>query len=710
MIRCCLIWLFLCLPLSAQAQTQTQEVMLRADRLLHDPASGQIEARGSVVIAHPSGYVQADLLRYDLATGRITHAEGVRLTRPDGAELRAGRAMMDADFANAQIGNLRLVLPNGLEFAAVSAQRRAGRYLNLYKSIASSCQVCPDQPIPLWLIRAERIVRDEEAGQIYLQNARFELGGTPVLWLPRFRIADPAKGRASGFLVPNWRSSDQLGRSLSLPYYIVLSDQADLTIAPLFTNRGTVLVDSTYRRRFAKGTLDMRGALAYDSASSTQEIDAFGSLHARFDIGRGYRLETVLAHSSDKTFPIKFGLTNASRLESRITLSRQTAATRFELSALRFQTLRNDEQDAQLPLIAPQLRWRHFGVGPFAGQITGDLELTGLTRRDGRDMLKLHGGGEWRKSWTSSSGLIAQISHSLYGTVASVSDAGAFSGQSARISGTVAAKLRWPFMRAHEGGLDMIEPVAELVLSRAHRTGPNLPNEDSQAMEFDAANLFALNRFPGNDRLEEGWRLNLGVHSSHFNAKGWNFDLTLGQVLRAKSTNGYPSNTGLNNIRSNLVAAAVFDLPPYLTLSNQTLFDRQFNFSRNDIQLSLAYGRGSLAANYVYLDPDLEDGGAGKHNELSLSGKYQLGDFWTIDAELQRNLETRQNMRSKLGLEYRNDCVAIRFSASRQHVASATLPAATEYGLNIALAGLGAPGAERARRCTGTAVQRSGVR
>jgi len=68
----------------------------------------------------------------------------------------------------------------------------------------------------------------------------------------------------------------------------------------------------------------------------------------------------------------------------------------------------------------------------------------------------------------------------------------------------------------------VIEPIAQVIIAPRVGTWQNrvLPNEDSLDLEFTDSNLFALNRYPGLDRLEGGTRFNVGVRAAWY-LGGW---------------------------------------------------------------------------------------------------------------------------------------------------------------------------------------------
>ncbi len=60
------------------------------------------------------------------------------------------------------------------------------------------------------------------------------------------------------------------------------------------------------------------------------------------------------------------------------------------------------------------------------------------------------------------------------------------------------------------GGTQVLTPRVQIVASPPIRNLA-VPNEDARAIDLEDSNLFALNRFPGYDRIEDGVRFTYGV-------------------------------------------------------------------------------------------------------------------------------------------------------------------------------------------------------
>ena len=97
--------------------------------------------------------------------------------------------------------------------------------------------------------------------------------------------------------------------------------------------------------------------------------------------------------------------------------------------------------------------------------------------------------------------------------------------------GALAADVKWPFVGPLFGGTQRLTPRVQLVLTPPT---PNLdiPNEDARSVDLEDSNLFALNRFPGYDRWEDGSRVTYGARMGARPAQCCRSTRVIGQSYR----------------------------------------------------------------------------------------------------------------------------------------------------------------------------------
>jgi LPS-assembly protein len=697
----------LALSAAARAQDGDLPLALFADSVRYETTGQVLTAEGNVEVYYQGSRLTARAIRYDAVAGRITADGPLRIATPDGAILTATMAELSPDLRDGLIRGARLLLAERFQVASVEARRSEGRFTTLDRAIGSSCQVCIDDPVPVWRIRARRVTHDSETRRILFQDATFDLFGLPVGYLPRLQIPDPTVERASGFLAPDFSQSDIYGAGLKLPYYLVLGDHADATLTPFATTGGSQILELEYRRRFRRGTLTIDGALALTDGLGERSGRGFVLATATRALARGFTGDFQLNIASDDSFLRQYGFSDDDRLTSFAVLSRFRDKDRAEFRIQGFQSLRDDEDNAENPLILPEFTYRRrLGAEPFGGRLSLDASLLGLVREDGQDVLRLGAGIDWQATATLPSGLqvagIARLSGEYY--TYDQRDT-APSADQFRLTPTAGVELRFPLVRHDTGATHVIEPVAQLLYT-SRRNDDGIVNEDSLLPELDETNLFALNRFPGIDRYESGLRANLGVTYRRLDPTGWNLGVTIGQVIRRQPDPEFAPGTGLSGTRSDFVAAVSYELPPNLSVLSRVQFDDRLDFKRSEVEVAMDYDRFDLTGGILFLAADDSNPALGtieRRNELTLDARYRFADNWELAGAWDYDLAAGRNIRAGGGLTYGNECIELDLSLSRRFTTSNNVPPSTDIGLTVRLAGFGGNAADRwpARQCRG---------
>jgi LPS-assembly protein len=683
-----------------------QPVSLIADEVAVDAEAGTVTASGNVEILYGDRVLRASRIVYSDAEGTVVAEGPLRLIDPELGVIEADDAALTTDLAEGLVQSARLLLAGELQIAAAELRRTEGRYTVLHETIASTCEICTERDRPTWAIRAERIIRDEVEELFYLRNATLEIFGLPVLWLPYFRIPDPNKERASGLLTPVFRRSDIYGIGLKLPYYFVLGPSADLTLTPFLTTRGGVLLEGEYRRRFVRGGIDIFGVVLPDDRLDDRNARGAASIEGYYDLGQGFLAELDLEVVSDDAFLEQFDYPNSDRLTSTLQIQRTRAFDYFRLGAVAFQSLRPEEASEQLPLVLPEFTYRRLWWDAlFGGRVGLEADGVGLLRDDGQDVLRLGGGGDWRRDWVFGPGLVGAATTGTDLDLFHVrEDAGAGDRTEARAVPFVKADLRWPLVRASGWGVHVVEPIGELAWSE-DVGGGDIPNEDSLFPEFDETNLFALDRFPGRDRIETGLRANLGLRYALFGAGGSSLQATFGRVVRFSDEDQFAAGTGLAGGSSDWVGAVEVTLGTRLTAINRIRFDDSFDISRNEFSFLYNTVRAGLRASWVFLQGNAFGSDLGSQpqtSEIALDARYRFLPNWQVAADWRYDAASDSTLRAGAGITYGNECAEIDLSVSRRYTSSGDVPPSTSIGFVVRLAGLGVSESDWPRRaCSG---------
>lgn len=678
--------------------------LLIADSISFDQATQKLVAAGNVQIIYDGNSLTAVSISYDAASDTITAEGPLVLTDSTGSTIFADMASLSADLQTGLIGGARLLLEEKFQIAAIEARRNSGRYTTLYKAVGSSCTVCFDRPVPMWQIRAKRIIHDSEEKRIYFEDARLDVFGLTVFGLPRLRIPDPSVARASGFLVPEFSSSDIYGYGLKLPYYHVIDGRSDVTLTPFLISNGSALLEAEYRLWLPGGEMLWEGSILPVDGMGTGPWRGFLAAEGSMALGSGFEGVFDIMATSDNAFLKQFDYSDEDRLTSSVGVVRYREDDYLEFGTVVFQNLRDDADNATIPLVLPEFFFRrHLPSDLIGGQLAVTANSYGLTRDSGRDVYRLGFGMDWRRNWTFSSGLLAGTFAQAEGNLYRVYDDPLYqTGETLTVlAPTAGVELRWPLSRQDGAALQVIEPIAQLVYTGSPGFNDEVPNEDSQQVEFDETNLFSISRYPGLDRFETGFRANLGVTYNRYSPDGWNLGLTAGRVFRADVESGFNDGSGLELQESDYVGALSLELPPNIRNINRVLFDTSFDFKRAESRLWMDYENYGLEAGFLHLSAEPNAAAPFPRNEVDGAGRYRFLPNWELVADFRYNITQDTPINAGAGLTFANECVRVDLSVSRSYTTSDNVPPGTSYGLTINLAGFGGSSEEiwPARQC-----------
>lgn len=691
------------LALAPQSGIRAQELAaLVADTVRVDPR-GQLIADGGVEVFYQGRTLRAQSIIYDRSNDRLTITGPIVLVDGEGAILIASQAELSADLTEGVLQSARLVLNRELQLAASQIQRIGGRYTQLDNTVASSCKVCADNPTPLWEIRARRVLHDQQERQIYFDAAQFRVAGLPIAYFPRLRMPDPTLKRATGFLTPVVRTTSSLGTGVKLPYFLVLGKSRDLTITPYLSAKDAQSVDLRYRQAFRNGQIDVAGAVSRDRILAGQTryyLNATGS----FDLVRDFKLAFRGELVSDPAYLLDYGLPAKDRLDSRIEVTRTRRNEHISGRLIGFNSIRAGEDNATLPsIISDFTLHRRFSGGLLGGE-AGLRFQTHSHRRssnnpfdtitdtdlyaDGRDVSRVSLRLDYRRNWVLPIGIVGTALGEVTADAYTVGQDAVFGGNTARLHGGAAVELRWPWAKAGSRGAGhVIEPVVQFVWSP--KGTETLENEDSALVEFDEGNLFSLNRSPGSDLTERGARVNLGVGYTRVDPAGWTLSGAVGRVLRADDLGQFSVASGLDGRNSDWLAALQLTLPDGLGLSHRMLLNDSFGLTKSESRLNIARARYAVAGSYTWVVADASENRLTPISELAVDGSYKLTDAWTARGQARYDFQADRANRAGVGLQYRNECVAVDLSLSRRFTSSTNVTPTTDFGLSIELVGFG---------------------
>lgn len=664
-------------------------------------ADNTLIAAGGVVVWYQGARLVASRILVDGPSGDLTIEGPIHLTRPGATDpeseaiLIADKAQLDSQLQDGIVQGARLLLARELQIAADQAERsEGGQVTRMRQVVSSACTICQGDGPPLWDIRAASITHDARSRMIDLDRPQLRILGVPVAMLP-FSVSapDPTVERKSGFLRPTYRTTSQLGFGVIAPYFQTLGDHADLTFLPYISASQTRTLGLRYRQALRNGAMEWNGALTRDDIERGKTRGyLFGA--ARFALPDDYRLALQLQLASDRSYLLDYDITDADRLWSGAALERVRPDQMFFARIGDYHSLRGGEDNSQTPSqVADIFQIRRFTPALIGGQAVLEWSSHAHIRtsdddRVGRDMLRGSASLEWRRNHILQGGIVASAIAGLSADIYHISQDDRYDDLVAQADPLAGVELRWPLMAQHGNVTHMLEPAIQILWSPNNGTD-DLPNEDSQLIEFDEGNLFSPSRFPGNDRREGGLRANLGVSWTRIDPTGWTLRLTGGRVLRASTDTQFPDASPLAGTRSDWLVAAHYDSGSGLAIANRALLGSNLDISRNEFRMGWMRPDLQVSAGHLWISSDRDEGRDTNTNELAATIGWQIAEGWWGNAETRYDFQENEARRAALDLTYRNECLAVRMGLSRRFSDSDDIDPETSFNLSVALSGFG---------------------
>ena len=374
------------MPTMASRPAGDAKLFLAADTVDYDTRNDVVSATGGVQIDYGDYKLVARRLIYNQKTRRLIAVGDVELKQPDGNLIYADQIDITDDFRDGFIEALRLETPENTRFAAAQAVRGDGS-TTFDRGVYTACEPCREHPerAPLWQIKARRIIWDEKEKVIRYYGAQFELFGAPIAYLPYFQSADPTVKRQSGFLGPDFRTSSDLGYGVRVPYFMVLNDSADVTVAGTYYTKQGFLAEAEYRQAFDNGMFTLktagiiqqdRGTFGDDTPDYANKARGMVGTTGKFALSDRWTFGWDVLVQSDENFANTYDITGYSdgKRVSEVYLTGLGERSYFDLRTQKFQYQSDDGELArQQPYVLPSLDYERIEPEALFG---GELKLT----------------------------------------------------------------------------------------------------------------------------------------------------------------------------------------------------------------------------------------------------------------------------------------------------------------------------------------------
>lgn len=709
---------------SAETAAAVPVIEFSADEVTYDSGADLLTAQGRVRMSRDGNFLATDRVSWDRKTGRVLAEGNVVVVTPQGDKLIGERVDLTDSLRDGTVENLLIVLESGGRIAATRGTRSGDRTA-LENAVYSACPVTTDEGCPRnpsWKISAARISHDSASGRIRFNGGRLTILGVTLPLLPVFSIGDGSQeGGFSGALVPGIRIDSNNGLELDFPYYWWIDRNRDLTITPHIYTGALPALEARWRHLTSIGAYQLSGFVTHGDIPDPDAIDltpedregirGYFEGNGRFQLDPNWTLTGSFRAATDKTVARQYDITRDDRLRSFISAERIDLDSYVSIQGWAFQGLRSTDQQDRIPIALPALDARlRLDEPVLGGRVELQANSLAILRIEGQDTQRAFASARWDlrrltrmgQELTLTAFARADAYHTQESDETPVEIYRGRDGWQFRGIGALAADFKWPLVGGLWGGTQRLTPRVQLVLT-PQTENLDIPNEDARAVDLEDSNLFALNRFPGYDRWEDGSRITYGFEWA-FDRPKWSIDTIIGQSYRlTREPSIFPDGTGLTDRFSDVVGRTRVRFGRLVDVTHRYRVDKDnLTVRRNELDLTVGTDLTYVQVGYLRLNRDIstaiED--LRDKEELRLAGRWQFHRYWSVFGSTVLDLtgededplslaDGYEPVRHRLGITYEDECLELGVAWKRDYERIGEFRKGSTFSINFSLKGIG---------------------
>ena len=644
----------------------------------------RVELSSDVRLRHGPWRARAESIVADVDKEHAELDGGVHVSGP-GVVMEAERMKLNYARKHAEVENARFRVASGAAGQARRLVRSEDGLVEAESVIYTTCAL--DDPD--WSLHAGTVRIDPEQRQGEARNATLKVGSVPILYLPwiGFPIGD---ARKSGWLVPEVGTSDDLGYSLELPYYLNLAPHYDAVLSTRYMGRRGLQIKPSGRYRTHHGS----GAVRAEFLSDNKADDDRYLMHWRHSGVRpsGWDYQVNYTDVSDREYQEDFrsgihGL-SVTRLRQEAGIAWRSSDWTFSAELQGSDPLKDEiEQWDRMPKIRTKGTFRVPSIGlvlspslavdAFRGDLD-TLHYQGERYDASLVMSRRFAGAGWQVTPR------LQWRHTHYDlTYSDTAEAAAedldvnLDHSPSRTLPIFSVDARARFERQLENGaLQTLEPRL-FYFNRQRRDHSDIPIFDSRRMEPDFDTMFRIARAVGPDRVGAADLMAAGLTTRIIDpASGYlKLRARLGRIWYFRSPGGLIKGGEGDDSKSAWAAEVEVRPVPQLEIRTALRFDPGHEGDNttwashmigwngaNDERFQVRYLRRAGGVEYVG-NPVLEEPGEPALEQADAQALMPLGGNWQLAFRYRYDLRESRSIELLSALEYQGCCMTMGIGA-----------------------------------------------
>ena len=666
---------------------------IKADQLMYDKSLSTLDAIGNVLVKDSTNefFLRSQKIFYDIKNQQISsksksqfedilgnlilsedfifkkNDDLIKFNSVKVIDLQKNTLVLDKAFINViskkLIGKDVVIEFKDQSFEKNNEPRIKGNSISsdqnktiIRNGVFTSCKRNDD--CPPWQLTAKEIKHDKKKKIISYKSAWLKIYDTPILYFPKFFHPDPTVKRQTGFLMPNFMDSTNLGSSFQLPYYLLISDNKDFTISPRLYADKKLLLQSEYRQKGLNSNFLMDGSFVNKNNNSMKShffLNAFRNLDFDYfdETELGLRLEQVSDDNYLKTYKLKSPLIkDYSTLKSSVDINANKEDLQLNINFEVYENLSKKESD-RYEYILPSYS--------LTKQFEEDESLNGSYTLNSSGFIKNFDTNVYEKVvvndivFNSNSTITNEGLKNNYNFIfKNVNTDGDNSsnyknGLASKLASIFEYNTSYPLRKETINYNNIIKPTISF------RYSPNNTKDvRKRERRIDAGNVFNLNRLSLNDTVEGGASLTYGTEFSKENKRNQEvFNFKLANISRFEEDKKIPSNSSVGKKTSDIFGS--------LTFKPNTIISLGYDFTQKNNLVDTSYeilkaqiNTNKFVTTFEYLN---ENNTIANENFVTNKTSYFVNKSNNISFETRENKKTKATEFYNLIYQYRNDCL-----------------------------------------------------
>lgn len=618
--------------------------------------------------------ITADKIEYDIKSSTIKTSGQTEIINKSGQRMTLVDSYISQDGNNLTGDDIRLWIGDHVYIESANIER-TGNTTVARDALFTACDNC-DSFGDAWEISTYKIVYKMDERMLRFYSPVMWAYDIPVLWLPYFEMPDPGVKYKTGFLTPDFESTNKMGTQINIPIYVNFSDTHDMTATLSYLTQENPLFQIEHRLNASHSEYRTQASYTYNKAGESRWHIFNDDV---IELGDNARATIFLERASDKTYLQKYGFySDQPYLDSGAKLELFGQSSYVVADAHIFQEMRTEYRgNSTIPSgnILPNIRGV-YQTQPLFNEtyMTFITDILGVSG-DGMSSQRLTGDARITSPWTLWGGnrltLSLDARYDLYHfDNTDLVDAYDFSGFKNRFLPSGYAEWGLPMFRASQNWTQVIEPRARLTVMRRTEDEQFSLNTDSAGTFLSDSTLFSDNRFSGYDLWENGTFADYGMRWSAFNNNdGSTAEVFLGQAYDFTDRAATDINSGYHHGASDYVARIGYNNNKWLDIATRFRLDRtDFALRHMETSMHLGTSKNFLNVGHIW-SQQFEDTMAREDNinEAVIGAGIQLTNRWALRWNGIYNMTIGEFQRHTGGFFYEHPCYYLSIEYRRDN-------------------------------------------